>query len=457
MSRPLKDDKKVSADESNRYFWYGLHKHDRKEILGRIELKDSTFDRTTVPDMELAFKMGREVFSDDVLGMESDDPIAEMFTKPKKKKKGKVVVIESTSESEDVEDSDSSESKESEEEKPKRKKTVKQVVRTKIVEKPETDSVEDLAKQLRALNVQDVNYAGVYARLATISPVVAGAIAALPPIPQIVTTAAIPAVQMAPYPNRPLTPATYPNSIEIQRNNYRRGNGMQRQAPGPLPADILCFFCKENHLIRDCTHLPEYLRTSRVSQIGRWFCWPDNHPQARRRIPSDPTTDRQAITGAVTVEANEDTSASSSRVEGRVEEIIDVDAIEEDGDTWMEPLELERVEENVGMAVTRSAGKRKQREEDTEDQPKVKETRKQPRIPVNLPGPLTTSGSKPAFTYESKAEDPNAATKMFRRTLDVVVPDVTVRDLVSLSSDLRKQWIDHTKVQRIPTTTDEPI
>ncbi|KAJ3859448.1 hypothetical protein EV359DRAFT_68148 [Lentinula novae-zelandiae] len=222
MSRPLRDDKKVSVDESNRYFWYGLHKHNCKEILGRIELKDSKFDRTTVPDMELAFKMGREVFSDDVLGMESDDPIAEMFTKPKKKKKGKVVVIESTSESEDVEDSDSSESEELEEEKPKRKKMVKQVVRTKIVEKPQMDSVEDLAKQLRALNVQDVNYAGVYARLATISPVVAGAIAALPPIPQIVTTAAIPAVQMAPYPNRPLTPAMYPNLIEIQRNNYRR-------------------------------------------------------------------------------------------------------------------------------------------------------------------------------------------------------------------------------------------
>ncbi|GAW05692.1 hypothetical protein LENED_007565 [Lentinula edodes] len=139
-----------------------------------------------------------------------------------------------------------------------------------------------------------------------------------------------------------------------------------------------------------------------------------------------------------------------------MEEIIDVDAIEEDGDTWMEPLELERVEENVGMAVTRSAGKRKQREEDMEDQPKAKETHKQPKIPVNLPGPLTISGSKPAFTYESKAEDPNAATKMFQRTLDVVVPDVTIRDLVSLSSDLQKQWIDHTKVQHIPTTTDEP-
>ncbi|KAJ3870995.1 hypothetical protein F5051DRAFT_488235 [Lentinula edodes] len=252
MSRLLKIDKKVTTDEINRYFWYGIHKLDRKEILGRIELKDSAFDRTTVPDMERVLKMGREVFNDNVLGMEMDDPIADMFTKPKKKK-AKVIIAESSSESE--ESSDSSSEDESDEEKAK-KKTVKQDVRTKVVEKPRTDNIEDLAKQLQALHVHDVNYAGVYAKLVAISPVVASAIAALPPIPQAAQTAAIPAIQMTPYPNPPTNLATYPNSIPTNGNSYRRGSQPQRQASGPLPTDILCFFCKENHLIRDCSHLP---------------------------------------------------------------------------------------------------------------------------------------------------------------------------------------------------------
>ncbi|KAJ3991112.1 hypothetical protein F5050DRAFT_1581968, partial [Lentinula boryana] len=38
---------------------------------------------------------------------------------------------------------------------------------------------------------------------------------------------------------------------------------------------------------------------------------------------------------------------------------------------------------------------------------------------------------------------------MFNRILNVTVPDVTVRDLVSLSDDLRKEWVEHTRTQRV--------
>ncbi|KAJ3845921.1 hypothetical protein EV368DRAFT_70324 [Lentinula lateritia] len=45
---------------------------------------------------------------------------------------------------------------------------------------------------------------------------------------------------------------------------------------------------------------------------------------------------------------------------------------------------------------------------------------------------------------------------MFKQILDVVIPDVTVRDLVSLSGDLRKEWLDYAKVQCIPKTKETP-
>ncbi|KAJ3843698.1 hypothetical protein F5878DRAFT_527272 [Lentinula raphanica] len=293
ISKPLIADKKLTEVEADRYFWYGLHKRDRKAIMRRVELKDPDFDCTTVPDRELALRIGREVFSDDVLGMESDDPIADLVKKKDKKKKKKAKVVDSSSES-SSESSDSSSSSDSEDEKSKKKRMPKQEVRTTVVEKPPVDSIEDLAKQLRALNVHDVNYAGVYATLVNRAPMVASAIAALPPMQQQqpqTMMAALPTMQMAPYPNRNQQPVTYPNTIPVQQNQFRGGpRNDQRPYTGPLPTDILCHFCKENHLIRNCPHCPEYMRQNRVAQIGRWFCWPDGHPRARQRIQADPTT-----------------------------------------------------------------------------------------------------------------------------------------------------------------------
>ncbi|KAJ4488980.1 hypothetical protein C8J55DRAFT_487164 [Lentinula edodes] len=262
MSRLLKNEKKVTTAEIDYYFW------------------------TTVPDMQLALRMGQEVFSDNVLGMESDDPIAEMFTKPKEKKKMRMEVNRVLA------------------------PRMRHISEAKEEDREAGDNIKDLVKQLRALHVHDVSYAGVYAKLVAILPVVASATAALPPISQTAQTAAIPAIQMTPYPNPPTNPVTYPK--------HQRDNQLQ------------CF-----------------------GHAGFLEC--------------------QAIMGAVTVEAEseEEVEASLSRVQRQAMEIIDVDALEDSedsegdddsenvdgGDTWMGLLELERLEENAGMAVTRLAGR----------------------------------------------------------------------------------------------------
>lgn len=64
-----------------------------------------------------------------------------------------------------------------------------------------------------------------------------------------------------------------------------------------------------------------------------------------------------------------------------------------------------------------------------------------------------SKGNQPAFSYESRAANPEATQKMFQRILDVTVPNVTVNDLVALSGDLRKEIVDYTRTQRVPKPT----
>ncbi|KAJ3738062.1 hypothetical protein EV360DRAFT_77171, partial [Lentinula raphanica] len=397
--------------------------------------------------------------------------------------KKKKHVLPPTSESEDDVNESSSSSDSEEEQKPK-KKSVKQEVCTKVVERSPAKSIDDLAHQLRALN------------LAGISPFLANTIANLPKELPNATMAATPAMAMAPYPNPsyqapaypspsylhalyanpsfspqtfgqfphqqfpgPLNlnayqstqgpPVTFPNSIPVQGNGYGGPprNGQHGRGPpnGPLPPHVLCFFCKENHLLRNCTYLPGYIQSNHVVQMGRWFYWPDGHPQARQVIQADPNTgvkgvlDRPAVPpqqpAVETVEADLAEESGGSKVEEVVgdeadkEQLGDVQGVdevvkekcrcveideevknEEDELVWLEGFKLERIEEAEMMVTTRAAGKKKKDEVDSvksDDEAKV--------------------GGQ--------------------------VPEVTVRDLTALSPALRRTWIEYTKTQRVPTSS----
>lgn len=114
---------------------------------------------------------------------------------------------------------------------------------------------------------------------------------------------------------------------------------------------------------------------------------------------------------------------------------------------WGAVVELEHLQESetVGLAVTR--GTKPAAEVRGEDKNEMKhEERTEPTPPE----------SQPAFSYDSKATDPQAADKMFKRILKVPVPDVTVNDLVSLSGELRKDLIEYTRTQRTPKDKSQP-
>lgn len=59
----------------------------------------------------------------------------------------------------------------------------------------------------------------------------------------------------------------------------------------------------------------------------------------------------------------------------------------------------------------------------------------------------------PAFTYESKAADPTAVARVLDKMLDVVIPNITARDLLAVSPELSREVVVHKKTYRVPTTS----
>lgn len=56
----------------------------------------------------------------------------------------------------------------------------------------------------------------------------------------------------------------------------------------------------------------------------------------------------------------------------------------------------------------------------------------------------------PAYHFESKISDPQAANQIFQHVLEVEVPNIKVKDLLSLSGDLRKIMVENTYTHKSP-------
>jgi len=72
------------------------------------------------------------------------------------------------------------------------------------------------------------------------------------------------------------------------------------------------------------------------------------------------------------------------------------------------------------------------------------------RIPSNEPS-SSLDKRTPAYTYESKAMNPAVTKQTFSKILDVIVPSITVGDLLAISPDLRKEAVDYAKTHCIPS------
>ena len=59
----------------------------------------------------------------------------------------------------------------------------------------------------------------------------------------------------------------------------------------------------------------------------------------------------------------------------------------------------------------------------------------------------------PAYTYELKATNPIATKETFSKILDVIIPSITVGNLLAISPGLRKEAVGYTRTHRVPTLT----
>lgn len=65
--------------------------------------------------------------------------------------------------------------------------------------------------------------------------------------------------------------------------------------------------------------------------------------------------------------------------------------------------------------------------------------------------PKTLPTFERAYTNESQIADPQAAEKLVNCMLDVVIPNVTARDILSLSGDMRRTMVERLRITRVPT------
>ncbi|KAF7761173.1 hypothetical protein Agabi119p4_10582 [Agaricus bisporus var. burnettii] len=114
----------------------------------------------------------------------------------------------------------------------------------------------------------------------------------------------------------------------------------------------------------------------------------------------------------------------------------------EEGFVWGAMTELEeRTGEADGLATTRAQGK--------EAEKKTSEGVSEEK------GPATDrlTKPKPVYRFEPKLQNPEVAQSICQRILETEVPKITVKELLTISSDLRRMMINVSATHKVPTSS----
>jgi hypothetical protein len=72
-----------------------------------------------------------------------------------------------------------------------------------------------------------------------------------------------------------------------------------------------------------------------------------------------------------------------------------------------------------------------------------------PRTPISNVHPESKK-AQPSYTYKSKAANTNSTKQILQNVLDLVIPSITVSDLLTISPELQKEAVDHCRTQCVP-------
>ncbi|CAA7271313.1 unnamed protein product [Cyclocybe aegerita] len=412
MAKFLVAKNKISTLDSNRYFWNGLPK--------------------VMPSVENVVKAAQRVLGEDALDSDSDDPIPVRGRRSKKSKDRCSKSNSSSSDSSsdgDASANDSSDSDSDSDNGVKKKRKGKERTRKVEVKEKVGEEVERLTKKLHGLKVGNINYAATYIKLVRLAPIAASVI---------------------PKPT---------SSVWGQTENQTSTSGVNTvQAPLAPPRRKPCYFCNNyGHVLRACHWVEDYVAAKRVVWKDNLLYFPDERggqavefnqqglkvvvdkafggqlERARDRPPHMATTSFVAVTPV-------------SATFATMEEVYDSECKGEEEDEIALMEVFEELREAEAFAMTR--GKAKELEKQKAGEEKGTTGRKEKSAKVS-----STTLEK-AFTYESAAADPDAASKMYDRIMKTPIHDMTVGDLVSLSGDLRKRIVKQCRMTKTLVTVN---
>jgi hypothetical protein len=173
----------ISSADMNDYFWYGIPKKTRKLILSWLITLDPKRDNKKAPKMDDVLQAGRYILSEDAFDVANDNPIANWIhsvslKEKKRRRRDAETSDKESSEDESMSSESESESEASSEDESEWRKKAKggrekdSVVETRnvVVNEKVADDIDELAKRLRGMDVQDTMYASTYAKLCLAAP-----------------------------------------------------------------------------------------------------------------------------------------------------------------------------------------------------------------------------------------------------------------------------------------------
>ena len=424
---------KLSEGEQDKLFWQGLSRHICHDILLQLQLKDpKKFDHTEHPNFEKVIKAGHIVLTNDRFDIDKNNPVALHLCS----------VCDSSAPPSDNKNTPSCPY--NDEDKYCYINDACQEVRTKTVcfdeSKALIDEVDDLSCCISRLDVHDSAYAGCYACLLCLSTA---------------TTEIWPPLAGA-------RPRTAPVHQTFSMTNTTTSTAL-------LSGN--CFMCRGQHLVGQCHVVDDYIHAGRIVHSDRYLAYPDgSRIHCHHGTGLLCTTINECYGNTLPVQATtSDVSLTPStfrhdpppHISSTTYAVNDPDSA-----TYIfqcmpivenNAVIMEMDEEADICAMTRSKAKAKEssnvKQEKGDSAQKKGIGKPCEHTPNGSPSASSLDKRAPAYTYESKAMNPAITKQTFSKILNVIVPSITVSDLIAISPDIRKEAVNYACMQRIPSFT----
>ncbi|KAG1874755.1 hypothetical protein DFJ58DRAFT_721750 [Suillus subalutaceus] len=218
--------------------------------------------------------------------------------------------------------------------------------------------------------------------------------------------------------------------------------------PVPSSAPLLpkqCLFCGQSHYLQYSQVAAEYLRTGRIIRIENLQQAVDRHAQSI--ASSTPSSNPPPTTIPSSAFMSESYFLQCTRI---VENHATVTTVKDD-DSGADTLAITCSKaKNVVLNSDDPAPLQEKSNEATSLLSSSHAHQQTRSINVPLPDiPLAPPKKTPAYVYESKAAIPDAASCIYQSMLNMAVPNVTITDLLTVSSDLRREAVEHCKTHRV--------